>query len=150
MKRKGKRILVVDDDDMIRDSFKAILESEGHLVDTAKSGLEALERTEKDAYNLALLDIKLPDIEGTELLVEMHEETPRMMKVMVTGHATLENAVEALNLGADAFIMKPIRPKELLRVVEEKLKEQEDAEKMSEEKVAEWIEERVRKLEVSR
>jgi len=150
MKRKGKRILVVDDDDMIRDSFKAILESEGHLVDTAKSGLEALERTEEDAYNLALLDIKLPDIEGTELLVEMHEETPRMMKVMVTGHATLENAVEALNLGADAFIMKPVRPKELLRVVEEKLKEQEDAEKMSEEKVAEWIEERVRKLEVSR
>ena len=150
MKRKGKRILVVDDDDMIRDSFKAILESEGHLVDTAKSGLEALERTEKDAYNLALLDIKLPDIEGTELLVEMHEETPRMMKIMVTGHATLENAVEALNLGADAFIMKPVRPKELMRVVEEKLKEQEDAEKMSEEKVAEWIEERVRKLEVSR
>jgi len=150
MKRKGKRILVVDDDDMIRDSFKAILESEGHLVDTAKSGLEALERTEKDAYNLALLDIKLPDIEGTELLVEMHEETPRMMKVMVTGHATSENAVEALNLGADAFIMKPVRPKELMRVVEEKLKEQEDAEKMSEEKVAEWIEERVRKLEVSR
>jgi len=150
MKRKGKRILVVDDDDMIRDSFKAILESEGYLVDTAKSGLEALERTEEDAYNLALLDIKLPDIEGTELLVEMHEETPRMMKVMVTGHATLENAVEALNLGADAFIMKPVRPKELLRVVEEKLKEQEDAEKMSEEKVAEWIEERVRKLEASR
>jgi len=73
-----------------------------------------------------------------------------MMKVMVTGHATLENAVEALNLGADAFIMKPVKPKELLRVVEEKLKEQEDAEKMSEEKVAEWIEERVRKLEASR
>jgi DNA-binding NtrC family response regulator len=150
MKRKGKRILVVDDDDTIRDSFKAILESEGHKVDTAKSGLEALERTEEDVYNLALLDIKLPDIEGTELLVEMHEETPRMMKIMVTGHATLENAVEALNLGADAFIMKPVKPKELLRVVEEKLKEQEDAEKMSEEKVAEWIEERVRKLEASR
>ena len=150
MKRKCKRILVVDDDDMIRDGFKAILESDGHHVDTAKSGLEALERTEGDIYNLALLDIKLPDIEGTELLVEMHEDTPRMMKIMVTGHATLENAVEALNLGADAFIMKPVKPKELLRVVEEKLKEQEDAEKMSEEKVAEWIEERVRKLEASR
>ena len=150
MKRKCKRILVVDDDDMIRDGFKAILESEGHHVDTVKSGLEALERTEGDTYNLALLDIKLPDIEGTELLVEMHEDTPRMMKIMVTGHATLENAVEALNLGADAFIMKPVKLKELLRVVEEKLKEQEDAEKMSEEKVAEWIEERVRKLEASR
>jgi two-component system response regulator HydG len=141
-----KRILVVDDDEMILKSFKEILESRGYLVETAETGLEALEKSEVQHYDLALLDIKLPDIEGTELLVEMHEGTPRMMKVMVTGHASLKNAVESLNLGADAYLMKPVKPEELLRVVEEKLKEQEEAERMSEEKVAEWIENRIRKL----
>ena len=141
-----KRILVVDDDEMILKSFKEILESRGYLVETAETGLEALEKSEVQHYDLALLDIKLPDIEGTELLVEMHEGTPRMMKVMVTGHASLKNAVESLNLGADAYLMKPVKPEELLRVVEEKLKEQEEAERMSEEKVAEWIENRIQKL----
>ena len=142
-----KRILVVDDDEAIIRSFKEILESKGYLVEMAKTGLEALEKSETQRYDLALLDIKLPDIEGTELLVEIHEDTPRMMKVMITGHASLENAVESLNLGADAYLMKPVRPEELLRIVEEKLEEQEEAEKMSEEKVAEWIENRIRKLE---
>ena len=142
-----KRILIVDDDKAILKSFKDILQSEGYLIDTAETGQEALEKTEAHSYNLALLDIKLPDIEGMELLVEMHEGTPKMMKIMVTGHATLENAVESLNLGADAYITKPVKPEELLRVVDEKLKEQEEAEKMSEDKVAEWIENRVKKLE---
>jgi len=138
--------LVVDDDETILKSFKELLESRGYLVDTAETGLEALEKSEDQHYDLALLDIKLPDIEGTELLVEMHEDTPRMMKVMITGHASLENAVESLNLGADAYLMKPVKPEELLRIVDEKLKEQEEAERMSEEKVAEWIENRLRKL----
>jgi two-component system response regulator GlrR len=142
-----KRILVVDDDETILKSFKDILESRGYLVDTAETGLEALEKSEVQHYDLVLLDIKLPDIEGTELLVEMHEGTPRMMKVMVTGHASLENAVESLNLGADAYLIKPVRPEELLRVVAEKLMEQEEAERMSEDKVAEWIESRLRKLQ---
>jgi len=86
-------------------------------------------------------------MEGTKLLTKMHRATPRMMKIMVTGHASLENAVEALNLGADAYIMKPVNPENLLKVVEEKLKEQEEAEKMTQEKVTEWIETRVKKLE---
>lgn len=142
-----KRILVVDDDEAIVESIKTLLEAEDYLVETASTGLEALEKTEEKSYDLALLDIRLPDIEGTELLVEMHEGTPRMMKIMVTGHASLENAVESVNLGADAYLMKPVRPEELLRVVEEKLEEQDCMEKMSEEKVAKWIENRVRKLE---
>jgi DNA-binding NtrC family response regulator len=141
-----KRILVVDDDETILKSFKELLESRGYLVDTAETGLEALEKSEDQHYDLALLDIKLPDIEGTELLVEMHEGTPRMMKVMITGHASLENAVESLNLGADAYLIKPVKPEELLRIVDEKLMEQEEAERMSEEKVAEWIKNRLRKL----
>ncbi|MEM2989084.1 MAG: response regulator, partial [Candidatus Bathyarchaeia archaeon] len=98
-------------------------------------------------YNLALLDIKLPDMEGTDLLVKLHGSEPKMMKIMLTGFPSLENAVKALNLGADAYLMKPINPKELLKVIEEKLREQWEAEVMSEEKVREWIETRLKKLQ---
>jgi len=73
-----------------------------------------------------------------------------MMKIMITGYPSLENAVEAVNLGADAYIIKPINAEKLLKVVGEKLREQEEAEKLTQEKVAEWIETRVRKLERER
>jgi len=144
---KRKSILIVDDDEAILNSLRDILQPRGYGIETAETGREALERSEARFFNLALLDIKLPDMEGTELLTRMHRETPRMMKVMVTGHPSLENAVEALNLGADAYIIKPVDPDELREVVEEKLREQEEAERMSQEKVTEWIEDRIRKLE---
>jgi two-component system NtrC family response regulator len=143
---KGKSILVVDDDKTILKSLGDVLRSEGYFVDTAGSGLEAVEKCDAKFYHLALLDIKLPDMEGTDLLVKMHESLPRMMKVMVTGYPELENAVESLNKGADAYLMKPVSPDRLVEVVKEKLTEQEEAEKMSEEKVKKWIETRVRKL----
>jgi DNA-binding NtrC family response regulator len=89
-------------------------------------------------------------MEGTELLAKIHKERPMMMKIMITGYPSLDNAVRALNLGADAYIMKPVNPENLLKVVEEKLKEQKEAESMTEEKIAEWIENRIRKLEQSK
>ena len=70
-----------------------------------------------------------------------------MMKIMVTGYPSLENAVKSLNIGADAYVMKPVDPENLQKVVEEKLKEQEEAERMTEEKMAEWIQTRIRKLD---
>ncbi|MCJ7766860.1 response regulator [Candidatus Bathyarchaeota archaeon] len=142
-----KNILVVDDDEAIAESFKAILQAEGFSVDIAKTGKEAIEKSNTTFYNLALLDIRLPDMEGTKLLTKLHEELPIMMKIMVTGYPSLENAVKAVNLGADAYVMKPVKPDELLNVVREKLKEQEEAEKMGEEKVADWIKTRIQKLE---
>jgi DNA-binding response OmpR family regulator len=143
---EGKRILIVDDDEAILESLKAILELKGYKIDTAKTGQEAIEKSKANFYNLALLDIKLPDMEGTDPLVKMHGSEPKMMKVMLTGFPSLENAVRALNLGADAYLMKPINPKELLKVIEEKLREQWEAEVMGEEKVRDWIETRLRKL----
>jgi len=150
VEKEKKSILIVDDDKAILKSLKDILQPKGYIVDTAETGRGAIEKSEAQFYNLALLDIKLPDMEGTKLLTKMHRTTPRMMKIMVTGHASLENAVESLNLGADAYIMKPVNPENLLKVVEEKLKEQEEAEKMTQEKVTEWIETRVKKLEQKR
>jgi len=142
-----KSILIVDDDKAILKSLRDILQSKGYIISTAETGREAIEKSEDKFYNLALLDIKLPDMEGTELLTKMHRTMPRMMKIMITGYPTLENAVKALNLGADTYIVKPVDPNNLLKVVEEKLKEQEEAEKMTEEKVAEWIKLRIQKLE---
>jgi DNA-binding NtrC family response regulator len=147
---KKKSILIVDDDKAVLGVIKDILELQGYRVDTAETGQEALEKTKTRYYNLALLDIKLPDIEGTQLLTKMHRDIPKMMKIMITGYASLENAVESLNLGADAYLMKPIEAEKMLKVVEDKLKVQEEAESMSQEKVTEWIKSRIRKIESTR
>lgn len=147
---KKASILIVDDNESILETLSAILEEKGYRTDTAKNGKEAIEKAKTNFYNVALLDIRLPDIEGTKLLTKIEETTPRMVKIMITGYAALENAVEALNLGADAYVMKPVDPENLLKVINEKLKAQRKAEKMSQKKVADWIETRARKLEKER
>ena len=141
-----KSILVVDDDEFLLKSVKEILQLEGYYVDAVETGQEAIEKSKTRFYNLTLLDIKLPDIEGTKLLQMMHETLPKMVKFMVTGYPSLENAVEALNSGADAYLMKPINPQKMLKVVKEELKKQEEAQRMSQEGVKKWIETRVQKL----
>lgn len=135
----GKSILVVDDDETVLLVFKEILLSEGYRVDTAETGTEAIEKSKTRYYNLALLDIRLPDMSGTELLTKMHESKPKMVKIMVTGYSSLDYAIEAVNKGADAYLTKPVKPTSLLKVVEEKMKEQEEADRMTEEKVTKYI-----------
>ena len=141
------KILIVDDDESIRKVLKAILEEKGYRVDTADSGKKAIEKTEKAFYNLALIDIRLPDIEGVKLLSKIKETTPKMRKVIITGYPSLQNAVEAVNKGADAYIIKPLNIDEVLALIEEQLKKQSEEEKFSEEKVAEFIETRIKQLE---
>jgi len=141
------RILIVEDDENIRKTMKNILQQKGYETDTAKTGREAEEKAKTRFYNLALLDIKLPDMEGTQLLAKLHENTPKMVKIMVTGYPSLENAMEALNQGADAYVTKPVKPEKLLALIKEKLEEQSQAEKMTENKVTDWIKIRARKLE---
>jgi len=141
-------ILIVDDDRTILQTLKAILESKGYITDTAETGGEAIEKSESKFFNLALLDVRLPDMEGTKLLTEMKDTHPTMVKIMITGHASLENAVESLNLGAHAYLMKPVKPEELLKTIEEKLKAQEIAEKMTQQAVTHWIETRAKRLKL--
>jgi len=140
-------VLIVEDDINIRETLSSILQQRGYNTDTAKNGREAIQKSKAKFFNLALLDIKLPDMEGTKLLTTMHENLPKMVKIMITGYPSLENAVEALNLGADAYVIKPVKPQNLLALMEEKLEEHGQAEKMTEEKVTEWIKTRARKLE---
>jgi DNA-binding NtrC family response regulator len=93
------------------------------------------------------LDIKLPDMEGTELLKQLQEIKPRMIKIMVTGSASLDNAIQSVNLEAKAYIVKPFNPADLLQVIDEKLKERRAAERIDEDNVTDFIEERLQKLE---
>jgi DNA-binding NtrC family response regulator len=146
---KHARILIVDDDEAIRITMQAILEDEGYIVDLASSGKEAVQKTNVTAYNLALLDIRLPDIEGVELLKLMKETVPRTRKIMVTGYPSIQNAISALNKNADAYLLKPVDVEKLLEIVEQQLQAQEEENRFSEEKVAEFIESRVKDLSIN-
>ena len=147
---KHARILVVDDDENIRKTMKAILEDEGYIVDLAATGSEAIQKTKEKAYNIALLDIRLPDMEGVELLKLIKDTVPHTRKIMVTGYPSMQNAVAALNKNADAYLIKPVNVEKLLNMVKEQLQLQEDERRFSEQKVAEFIETRVKELSVNR
>ena len=143
---KSPRILVVDDDDTIRTTMKAILQDEGYTVDLASTGKEAIQKSQENNYNIALLDIRLPDMEGVELLKLLKDGVPRTRKIMVTGYPSLQNAISALNKNADAYLLKPVDVEKLLNTVKQQLEAQENERKFSEQKVAEFIESRVKEI----
>jgi DNA-binding NtrC family response regulator len=143
------RILVVDDDESIRKVLTTILEDEGYAVDTAECGREAIEKSHAEFYNLALIDIRLPDMMGTQVLTALKETTPKMVKMIITGYPSLQNAIEAVNKGADAYLLKPFNVEATLGLIREHLKKQEEAKRYSQEKVAEFIETRAREIEAT-
>ena len=140
-------ILVIDDQEGIRKSFSAILEKEGYEVDAVATGQEAIKRSKSRIYNLALVDLRLPDMDGIQLLTTMRDTSPKMVKIIVTGYPSMENAIEAVNRGADAYIVKPFTMETLLRTIEEHLRKQKEAVKYSEKKVKEFIETRAEEYE---
>ena len=111
------RILVVDDELVVRDSLKEWLEDEGFQVDMAESGAEALEKLAKDKFSLMLLDIKMPGMDGVEVLKRSKEIHPDLPVVMMTAYATVETAVEAMKFGALDYLMKPFDPDSLVPLI---------------------------------
>ncbi|MEM3727600.1 MAG: response regulator [Candidatus Bathyarchaeia archaeon] len=146
MLREKASILIVDDDTDICRTLSLILEAEGYNVDAVNTGKEAIEKSKEKAYNVALLDIVLPDMPGTELLKKLHETTPKTIKIMVTGYPNLQNAVESLNYNADAYLIKPVNYEKLLQVIEEKLERQREEEILTTEKIAAFVKTRTQKL----
>ena len=118
-------ILVVDDDKSILRTFTRILQKNGYKIDTAETGREAIERADKKHYDLALVDIRLPDMDGTDLLVKIKKQLKNTIKIMITGFPSLESGVKALDEGAEAYLVKPVKPEELLMIIKEKLKDKE-------------------------
>jgi DNA-binding response OmpR family regulator len=122
LEKAKKHILVIDDDKSILRTFTRILQKNGYEIDIAETGKEALEKTEANCYALALIDIRLPDMDGTDLLAKIQKTMGDAVKIMITGFPSLENGVKALDEGADAYLVKPVKPEELLALIEEKLK----------------------------
>jgi DNA-binding NtrC family response regulator len=144
---KKESILIIDDDESIRKTMAAILEEKGYDVDAADTGTKGIARSKTKFYNLALIDIRLPDMEGTQLLTQLKHTVPEMAKVIVTGYPSLQNAVEALNQGADAYIIKPLNIDSALAVIEKLLRKQRESLKMTQEKIVDYIETRAKQLE---
>jgi len=141
-KTEQARILVIDDDENIRASLSLVLKEKGYEVDVAATGQEAMSKSKAGFYNVALVDLRLPDMDGIRLLTEMRETVPKMVKIIITGYPSLENAIEAVNRGADGYMVKPYNVDDLIRTIKENLQKQKDEERYSEEKVKEYIETR--------
>jgi heterodisulfide reductase subunit A len=115
--RKKFHILVVDDELIVRDSLKEILEDEGYTVETAESGPQALEKLAERPYHLMLTDIKMPGMDGVEVLQKAKADYPELTVVMMTAYATVETAVEAMKIGALDYLIKPFEEEILIPMV---------------------------------
>ncbi|MGA2971117.1 MAG: response regulator [Candidatus Bathyarchaeia archaeon] len=144
---ESARILVIDDEESIRMTVSMTLKHAGYVVDTAENGKQATEKAAANFYNLALIDIRLPDMEGTELLTALKETTPKMVKIILTGYPALQNAVTAINKGVDAYLIKPVNTDELLRLIREQLDKQKHETEYSQQRVAQFVETRFKELQ---
>ena len=111
-------ILIVDDERIIRESFFHWFEKSGHMVDTASSGPEALEKLEKLPFELLFVDIKMPGMDGIELLGRVKEEYSDTIVIIMTAYGSIETAVTAMKLGASDYLLKPFKPDQLSLVME--------------------------------
>jgi two-component system nitrogen regulation response regulator NtrX len=107
-------ILVVDDERSIRNTLKDILGLEGYVVDVAENGITGLEMIKSKEYDIVLCDIKMPEMDGIEVLKKLMEVRPETTVVMISGHGNIDTAVEAIKLGAFDFIVKPLDLNRLL------------------------------------
>ncbi len=120
---KKSTILIVDDEDALRTVLSGELANEGYDVRTAADGDDAINELEKAPYNLVLLDIKMPRLNGFEVLKFIKEKHNNTKVVMLTGFADLKNAIESKKLGADDFVSKPYDLVDLLTTIERVLNE---------------------------
>jgi YesN/AraC family two-component response regulator len=139
----------VDDEIGTRDSLSAILRSEGYVTASVASAKEAMEKASTRFFDLMLLDIRLPDTDGTQLLSHFQKVAPETIKIVITGYASIENAAQALNIGADSYLMKPLDPDSLLKTIKDKLQEREQNEKITAKRLADWVKLRVLKTQSS-
>ena len=117
------RLLIVDDELVVRDSLGKWFESEGYEVAIAESAHAALQRMAGDRFDCALVDIKMPGVDGIELQAKLHEIDGSMPVIIMTGYASVETAVKALKNGAYDYITKPVDPDELVHLVSNALRQ---------------------------
>ena len=116
---EGKSVLVIDDDKSILRSLVKVLEKNGFFADTAETGGEAIEKSRAFRYDAALVDLRLPDMDGIEVLSKGDFEG--VVKIVLTGYPSLVTGIQAMDKDADAYLRKPVRAEELIRLVKAKL-----------------------------
>ena len=122
----AKRILVIDDEALVIESLKKLLKKKGYDVSIAKNGLEAMQRIEEGDFDLIVSDIRMPDMNGIEIIKKIREYLKRKGKgsvpeILITGYASKENLEEAKKLNVADYIYKPFNIKDFLDVIERNL-----------------------------
>lgn len=126
MNGKGIGILVVDDEKIVRESFTKWLREDGYRVDSAEDAIATLRKLKDQQWNIILLDLKLPGMDGIELLQRIRETHKNINVIIITAYASVESAVKALKIGAYDYITKPIDPEDLEQLIEQAI----DAQKL--------------------
>jgi two-component system response regulator HydG len=115
---KKMSIMVVDDEAIVRESLFHWFKKYGHVVETASSGFEALEKLETYPFQLLFVDIKMPGMNGIELLEKVKEEYPDTLVIIITAYGSIESAVKAMRIGATDYLLKPFKPDQISLVME--------------------------------
>ena len=121
MAQSESRILVVDDEPGMREFLEIMLQKDGYDVDTAADGPEAIDKIEESLFDLAIVDIQMPILNGIEVLKKVSEKSPDTTVIMVTAYASHETAIEAMKLGAYDYITKPFKIDEIKLVIKKAL-----------------------------
>ena len=127
MAEKKRSILVIDDDPSIMRTLCRVLDKASYIVDTARTGKEAREKLQFHGYDAALIDVGFGETKGTDLLPQMNQAAPKMLKIMLTGTPFPESVLDEARRGADVFLLKPVKPETLLKILEEKLNGKENS-----------------------
>jgi DNA-binding NtrC family response regulator len=114
MKKNGIKILVVDDDEIVREVIISLLSSEGYAVRSAKDGLDAIEILNKENINLVITDLRMPGADGIEVLKEAIKMDPDRAVIILTAYGTLDTALKAIREGAYDYMTKPFKMEEMI------------------------------------
>ena len=109
----GKSILIVDDDEDILDLFRMSLDELGYRIETATTGLEAVKKAKNDSFDVAILDIMLPDKRGDWVALELKKFNEKVNIIFVTGYSSMEDCIKSLEIGVSDILLKPITEEEL-------------------------------------
>lgn len=112
------QILVVDDEEAVRESLGGWLREDGYQVETAPDGQAALDKLAQHAYGILLVDLKMPGLDGLQVLVEAKKRQPDLVAILMTAFATVDTAVQAMKQGANDYLVKPFDPEKLSQLVQ--------------------------------
>ena len=117
MKSLTPKILVVDDEESMREGCVQTLAEEGYKVLTAENGNRGLNMAKQESFDLVILDLRMPGLQGLDVLKRLRDDDPDIIVIVITGYATIDSAVEAMRRGAYDFLPKPFSPEALVEIV---------------------------------